>query len=80
MTISSALSLATQGLYAAQTGLTQATVDVAQSTLPVANTPKEGSASEAMVDVMAAGQQGEAAAKVVQQTFETLGSIIDIEV
>ncbi len=75
----------TQGLQAAQSGLTQATIDVARPTenqqvtqtesdRPVEQTDK----TEALVSALESRQQGEASARVIEAGSEVVGSIIDI--
>ncbi|MGL4638577.1 MAG: chemotaxis protein [Shewanella sp.] len=86
MQISSGL----QGLHNAQSGLTQATIDVAKNR-PSTNTPlpepsaldtttvaSEGTA--ALIAADAALRLGEAAANVIAVGSETIGTIIDIKV
>lgn len=74
----------TQGLQAAQSGLTQATIDVARPTQnqatqteserPVEETDK----TEALVSAIESQQQGEASARVIEAGSQTVGSLIDI--
>ena len=79
------------GLQSAQSGLTQATVDVAAPTSapsrpnpnaessearPVENVDK----TEALVSAVEAQNQGEASAEVLETSSETVGTIINIEV
>lgn len=74
----------TQGLQAAQSGLTQATIDVARPTQsqttqtesdrPVEQTDK----TEALVSALESQQQGEASAEVVEAGSQVVGSLIDI--
>lgn len=92
MQIQPAFAAGIQGLQSAQSGLTQATVDVAQAvTQPattsstdtssaVAATPKSRDKTDALVSAMASQRQGEASVDVLQRENDALGSIIDIEV
>ncbi|MCE9687403.1 chemotaxis protein [Shewanella sp. AS16] len=91
MQIQAGFSAGLQGLQQAQSGLTQATVDVARPSEP--QTLSQGSASgaadsaslapdktTALVSAVESLQQGEAAVAVVDAASEMLGSIIDLEV
>ncbi|MPY24135.1 chemotaxis protein [Shewanella psychropiezotolerans] len=73
------------GLQSAQSGLTQATIDVAKpasadlktdETRPV----EEVDQTQALVSAIEAEQQGEAAVEVIETSSETLGTIINLEV
>ncbi|MEC4725283.1 chemotaxis protein [Shewanella sp. D64] len=79
------------GLQSAQSGLTQATVDVASPTpapsqssqsaesgeaRPIENVDK----TEALISAVEAQNQGEASAEVLETSSETVGTIINIEV
>ncbi len=73
------------GLQSAQSGLTQATIDVAKPTntnletdeaRPVEETDK----TQALVSAIEAEQQGEASVEVLEASSETVGTIIDLEV
>ncbi|MGI2260996.1 chemotaxis protein [Shewanella sp. GXUN23E] len=87
MQINSAMSSGLAGIQSAQSGITQATTDVAK---PDANKQaveagKESQRAEqdntqALVAAKAAENQGEASAKVVEEASETLGTLIDIKV
>lgn len=81
MQISSGL----QGLQSAQSGLTQATIDVAKPAQPsqavdptraVAETDK----TSALISATQSLRQGEASVEVIAAESETLGSIINIKV
>ncbi len=90
MQIPPSFSSGQAGLQSAQTGLTQATVDVASPTPPAQPTqsadtqearPVENvDKTEALVSAVEAQNQGEAAAEVLETSSETLGTIINIEV
>lgn len=91
MQIQSAFAAGVQGLQAAQSGLTQATIDVAQASVsPASSTSTDTSSAvasvsspdttNALVSAMASERQGEASVNVLQRASDTLGSIIDIEV
>ena len=87
MQIQSAYSPGLQGLQSAQSGLTQATIDVAKPTPTQSSTPAEPSKEVAQTDkvsaLLAANEslrQGEASAEVIETDSETIGSIIDIKV
>ncbi|GIU06367.1 chemotaxis protein [Shewanella morhuae] len=76
-----------QGLQSAQSGLTQATIDVAKPTPAQSATPTEAITNVAQPDktsaLLSANEslrQGEASAKVIEAGSETIGSIIDIKV
>lgn len=75
MQIPSSFSSGQAGLQSAQSGLTQATVDVAQAR-PVENVDK----NEALVSAIESKNQGEASAEVLETYSETIGSLINIEV
>ncbi|SQH76535.1 conserved protein of unknown function [Shewanella benthica] len=73
------------GLQSAQSGLTQATIDVAKpasvdvktdTARPVEDVDK----TQALVSAIEAGQQGEAAVEVIARSSENLGTIINLEV
>ena len=73
------------GLQSAQSGLTQATIDVAKpasvDVKTVAARPVEAvDKTQALVSAIAAEQQGEAAVEVIATSSETLGTIINLEV
>lgn len=89
MQIPPSFSSGLSGLQNAQSGLTQATVDVAKpaqpqpnanleadSTRPVENVDK----TEALVSAIEAKNQGEAAVEVLETSSETIGTIINLEV
>lgn len=85
MQIPSSQASGLAGLQSAQSGLTQATIDVAKpantdlnadTTRPV----EEVDQTEALVSAIEAGQQGEAAVEVLETSSETLGTIINLEV
>lgn len=91
MQIQSAYSSGLQGLQSAQSGLTQATIDVAKPTPnPASNqstTPDEPTRAVAEPDktsaLLAANEslrQGEAATEVLETDSETVGTIINIKV
>ncbi|PIW58653.1 chemotaxis protein [Shewanella sp. CG12_big_fil_rev_8_21_14_0_65_47_15] len=87
MQIQSAYSSGLQGLQSAQSGLTQATIDVAKPTPTQSSTQTEPSKEVAQTDktsaLLSANEslrQGEASAKVIETDSETIGSIIDIKV
>ena len=87
MQIPSGFSSGVQGLQSAQSGLTQATVDVAKPT-PTQSTPPaeptravaESDKSAALVSATESLRQGEAAAEVIDVESENLGTIINIQV
>lgn len=89
MEIPSSFSSGLSGLQSAQSGLTQATVDVAkpsqpttteasqtETAAPVATTDK----TQALLSAVEASNQGEAAVEVLEVSSETLGTVIDIQV
>ncbi|QLE85690.1 MULTISPECIES: hypothetical protein [Shewanella] len=88
MEIPSSFASGVAGLQSAQSGLTQATVDVAKPTQkndPVAETdtarPVEATdKTQALVSALESGQQAEAAVEVIETSNETIGTIIDLEV
>lgn len=87
MQIPSGYSSGVQGLQNAQSGLTQATVDVAKPTPPQASEPAEptraveqADKTQALLSANESLRQGEAAAQVVEAESETVGSIINIQV
>ncbi|WP_394147945.1 chemotaxis protein [Shewanella atlantica] len=89
MEIPSSLSSGLSGLQKAQSGLTQATVDVAKPAQPQAEANLEADASrpvenvdktQALVSAVEAQNQGEAAVEVLETSSETIGTIIDLEV
>ncbi|GIU10085.1 chemotaxis protein [Shewanella glacialipiscicola] len=76
-----------QGLQSAQSGLTQATIDVAKPTPTQSSTPAAATREVAQPDktsaLLSANEslrQGEASTKVIEAGSETIGSIIDIKV
>lgn len=91
MQIPPSFSSGQAGLQSAQSGLTQATVDVATPT-PAPSQPSQSTESsearpvenvdktEALVSAVEAQNQGEASAEVLETSSETLGTIINIEV
>lgn len=91
MEIQSSFSSGLSGLQSAQSGLTQATVDVAKPSQPPASstetldaettTPVEATdKTQALVSAIEAQNQGEAAVEVLEVSSETLGTVIDIQV
>ncbi len=88
------ISLGLQGLQTAQSGLTQATIDVAKArpapspaypdpTALGANQASPQTSSDSTGGLIAADValgQGEAAARVIEVGSETLGTIIDIKI
>jgi hypothetical protein len=87
MQIQSAYSSGLQGLQSAQSGLTQATIDVAKPTPNQSTTPTEPTRAVAEPDktsaLLAANEslrQGEAATEVLETDSETVGTIINIKV
>ncbi|ABX49601.1 MULTISPECIES: hypothetical protein [Shewanella] len=87
MQIQSAYSSGLQGLQSAQSGLTQATIDVAKPTQTQSATPAEPARDVAQPDktsaLLAANEslrQGEASTEVIETDSETIGSIINIKV
>ncbi|NMH63808.1 chemotaxis protein [Shewanella salipaludis] len=93
MQIQAGFSAGLQGLQQAQSGLTQATVDVARPSEPqtltsgaasgAADSTSLASATDkttALVSAVESLQQGEAAVAVVDAASDMLGSIIDLEV
>jgi flagellar hook protein FlgE len=95
MQIPPSFSSGQAGLQSAQSGLTQATVDVATPTPAPTSAPSQPSQStessearpvenvdktEALVSAVEAQNQGEASAEVLETSSETLGTIINIEV
>ncbi|WP_394201872.1 chemotaxis protein [Shewanella waksmanii] len=86
MEIPSSFASGVAGLQSAQSGLTQATVDVAkpstnQATATDSNRPVESTdKTQALVSALESGQQAEAAVEVIEASNETLGTIIDLEV
>ncbi len=84
MQIQSAYSSGIVGLQTAQSGLTQATIDVAKpdNLTPadqsgVMTTPDTNKVS-ALLSANESSTMGEASTKVLETVFETLGSIIDV--
>ncbi|MGL6124555.1 MAG: chemotaxis protein [Shewanella sp.] len=89
MQIQSAYSSGLQGLQSAQSGLTQATIDVAkptptptQSTAPAESTRDvaEPDKTSALLAANESLRQGEASTQVIETDSETIGSIINIKV
>lgn len=87
MQIQSAYSSGVQGLQSAQSGLTQATIDVAKSTPAQSAAPSESTKDVAQADktsaLLSANQsvrQAEAATEVIETDSETIGTIINIKV
>ncbi|WP_394131767.1 chemotaxis protein [Shewanella maritima] len=91
MQIPSAYASGTQALQNAQQGLAQATTTVAQPEKPNPTAAQDTvtlsrqavnqtDKTSALVSVVEAGQQGEAAVAVLETANETVGSIIDIKV
>lgn len=85
MQIPSSQASGLAGLQSAQSGLTQATTDVAKPATTdlkadTARPVEEVDQTEALVSAVEAGQQGEAAAEVLETSSETLGTIINLEV
>ncbi|MCG9712267.1 chemotaxis protein [Shewanella insulae] len=89
MDIPSSFSSGLAGLQSAQSGLTQATVDVAKpSQTPVSeaggtetsNPVNATDKTEALVSALESKNQGEAAVEVLETANETLGTVIDIKV
>ncbi|WP_110457751.1 chemotaxis protein [Shewanella algidipiscicola] len=88
MQIPSSFASGLSGLQSAQSGLTQATVDVAKPATsntsasttdtyaPVAQTDK----THALVSSLESLNQAEAATEVIALSSETLGTVIDIKV
>ena len=73
------------GLQNAQSGLTQATIDVAKPASAELKTDgarpvEEVDQTQALVSAIEAEQQGEAAVEVIETSSETLGTIINLEV
>lgn len=73
------------GLQSAQSGLTQATIDVATPATADVNTvdarPVEAvEQTQALISAIEAELQGEAAVEVIETSSETLGTIINLEV
>ena len=89
MEIPSSFSSGLAGLKGAQSGLTQATVDVAKPSQPQASeagsteTSNPVSATDktsSLVSAIESKNQGEAAVEVLETANETLGTVIDIKV
>lgn len=87
MQIQSAYSSGVQGLQSAQSGLTQATIDVAKPTPAQSAAPSESTKDVAQTDktsaLLSANQsvrQAEAATEVIETDSETIGTIINIKV
>ncbi|MCF1426636.1 MAG: chemotaxis protein [Shewanella sp.] len=87
MQVNSAMSSALAGIQSAQSGITQATIDVARSdpnnqAVEAGKEPQlaEQDKTQALATAKAAENQGEASAKVVEEVSETIGSLIDIKV
>ncbi|QYK10947.1 chemotaxis protein [Shewanella mangrovisoli] len=87
MQIQSAYASGLQGLQTAQSGLTQATIDVAkpspsQSTAPTetAKAVDEPDKTSALLSANKSLRQGEASTEVLERESEAIGSIINIKV
>ncbi|CAM4103790.1 MULTISPECIES: hypothetical protein [Shewanella] len=89
MEIPSSFSSGLAGLQSAQSGLTQATVDVAKPSpqqaseaggTETANPVNATDKTQALVSAIESKNQGEAAVEVLEAANETLGTVIDIEV
>ena len=91
MQIPSSFSSGQAGLQSAQSGLTQATVDVATPNAPPAQPTQSKETdqarpvenvdkNEALVSAIESKNQGEASAEVLETSSETIGSLINIEV
>ncbi|MBO2670792.1 chemotaxis protein [Shewanella algae] len=84
MQIPSAFSAGVQGLQSAQSGLTQATVDIARPApaqqADSARLVEEADKTSALVSALESKAQGQASVEVIERASDTLGSIIDIEV
>ncbi|TVP09843.1 chemotaxis protein [Shewanella sp. KCT] len=89
MEIPSSFSSGLAGLQSAQSGLTQATVDVAKPSQPqvseaggteTTNAVSATDKTEALVSAIESKNQGEAAVEVLETANETLGTVIDIKV
>lgn len=87
MQIQSAYASGLQGLQSAQSGLTQATIDVAkpsqaQSAAPTetAKAVDEPDKTSALLSANESLRQGEASSEVLERGSETIGSIINIKV
>lgn len=73
------------GLQSAQSGLTQATIDIAKPAdtnlqTDDARAVEEPDKTQALVSAIESEQQGEAAVEVLEASSETIGTIIDLEV
>ncbi|AQS36350.1 hypothetical protein Sps_01178 [Shewanella psychrophila] len=85
MEIPSSYASGLAGLQSAQSGLTQATIDVAKPAnanleTDEARPVEEVDQTQALVSAVEAEQQGEAAVEVIEASSETLGTIINLEV
>lgn len=87
MQIQSAYASGLQGLQSAQSGLTQATIDVAKpnpaqsaALTETARAVDEPDKTSALVAANASLRQGEASTEVLERESETIGSIINIRV
>lgn len=88
MQIPSSFASGLSGLQSAQSGLTQATVDVAKPSQPNTNvsitdayTPvAQTDKTQALVSSLESLNQAEAATEVIAVSSETLGTVIDIKV
>ncbi|NRD73925.1 chemotaxis protein [Shewanella sp. VB17] len=90
MQIPSSFSSGQAGLQSAQSGLTQATVDVATNAPPAQQTQNKETdqvrpienvdKTDALVSAIESKNQGQASAQVIETSSETIGSLINIEV
>ncbi|MCH1931210.1 chemotaxis protein [Shewanella acanthi] len=87
MQIQSAYASGLQGLQTAQSGLTQATIDVAKPAPSQTSSPQDPTQAVEQVDkisaLLSANESlrlGEASAKVLETDSETIGTLINIKV